>query len=343
MTQRIGEPPASRVRRVLTLALPVLAVVAVLVVDAVQLQALHMQEVLHRPTPRMGWYDYLSVESMVFIALSTFCSNSIAAIPAILILRKLGRKAGASGRAIIASAWLAFLLVGILGGRVQPVVLEILGVANPDAADLPIRLFLVTPLTEELFKLVAVAVPLALGVRLGGTRAGIVLGAAAGLGMTVFETDLYVQMDAMRMVDIHPFDAVAIRFALLGLNLHAAAAALAGGALGAWVAAGHRLRRPLLPIAGLAAAVAVHAVWNAAVEDLFGRVLTGIVAVGERATALQLFAASTAVSAVLLAVPFAVLAIAWRRAGRRPAALVPAEPLAAVGPDAFMEAKSPSE
>jgi hypothetical protein len=170
----------------------------------------------------------------------------------------------------------------------------------------------VTPVIEELLKVAAVA--LAFRWVRPSLRAGIVLGAAAGVGMTLLETAHWITVSAILAAGADDWAIVALRFALAGFGLHATTTAISGGALGAWLGrGGHRVGRPGLVVAGLVVAMAIHGAWNAWAPGLIDAAVAPTLAAGRRPAPFDLFITASAVAAVLLAVPYLVLAIAWLR------------------------------
>lgn len=168
------------------------------------------------------------------------------------------------------------LLLTALWGAVGGAGLSLLGnslfdvavsaTAGPDAAAIwtPV---LAAPVIEEHAKAAALF-GLVWGQRPDGVRAGLLLGAAAGLGFAMTENLLYF-LTAARIADQSPWEGalawagtVVLRTGWTAL-LHASATALTLG--GAGLLPGRRpLTRVLGAMLGLGGAIALHATWNGA-------------------------------------------------------------------------------
>jgi len=93
---------------VVGLGLPV-AVIAVMVVNAVGYAWDLTQEILHRPTPPIGWYTLPTAGEAVFTTIWGLAMATAAAAPALLVIRRLGRRHGVDGWAVLTCAlpWVA--------------------------------------------------------------------------------------------------------------------------------------------------------------------------------------------------------------------------------------------
>jgi RsiW-degrading membrane proteinase PrsW (M82 family) len=289
---------------VLAVAVPVLAV-AVSVADAVFL--LDVLRATARSIP-----PYLTAEDVAGKAAFSALVCWIATIPAFVLLWLAARRAGVRPSSLVIVAAVAVLVVGINGGRLQGLVFPPFSLVGSFDWDL----LLLTPLVEEVLKVLAVgAVMVASGAR--KRRAGIVLGAAAGLGMTAFETAHYINAAYLLETSVWFGTLVALRFALLGLGMHAAATALAGLGLGAWLERGRRRADLWMPFAGLLGAVGVHVTWNAVADAVISVVLDALIPAGGQQGPIDSFTAASITSTLLLVVPWMVLIAAWRRSGPR--------------------------
>ena len=249
--------------------------------------------------------------AMFAIALAT-----IAAIPAITVICLLGRRVGVRPSAIAAAALLGGLLMFTVATRLVSWTLSSLG----DELGAVMATVVVVPMIEEATKAAAVLVMgLAMGWRLG-VRPGIVLGAATGLVVTILEIALYVQLNYAGGSNTAYGTIIAIRLGLFGLGVHVVASAVAGAGVGAWLAQAPP-RRPRVLIGCLAAAVAIHGVWNLVGSSLISAVLMRIYPNPdfeslEPIPMAPLFIASSLTQLVLLVIPFAALVVAWRRDAR---------------------------
>jgi hypothetical protein len=263
------------------------------------------------PSGRIPWElamdDGARVAAVVFSTLFALA----AAIPALVIVSWLARRAGRSATEAILAAALTWPVFGLLASRIEEVLATGLGLGQ-EAFDL-----LVPPTEEVLLLGCACAVLLARPQR--GLRAAIALGLATGIGMNVWETAFYVQagwvLSSMSIDQPGQWTTVGLRAALLGFGLHAITAAVS--TLGVALA----LRRPagvprLLPVMlALAASIAVHGLWNATATGLVAHLSVlagGIRVVDDPGVA---FAVGSLVAVPYLAFPILVLVVAWRRGG----------------------------
>jgi RsiW-degrading membrane proteinase PrsW (M82 family) len=291
------------------------------VLNSPELAFAHMQEMLHRPTPRFGWYSYPSPFEVTTTGIAGLAWALLAAVPALWLIARVGRRAGVTVANVVHAAFLAMVLVTALAARIEASAAAAIGTAIRTGGGIDPALVLYAPVIEEMLKLAAVGLVLVWARPAWGVRGGMVLGAAAGVGMTVVEVALYSQRAFLVDGNASYLVVLAIRFGLLGINLHAVASAITGAALGALLGGVSRGRGALVLAAGLLAAMAFHAFWNLVASDLMTGTLQALAPTGsdESPPPIAVYLASSAVSALLVAVPVVVLALAWRRsAGRAP-------------------------
>ena len=129
------------------------------------------------------------------------------------------------------------------------------------------------PVVEELAKGAALLVLVMVWPRqLGGARDGIVYGALVGLGFAASENLLYLTMAALQGGYTGLLRSAYLRAAVYGVN-HAAFTATTGAAVGYARATSSRPLVIVVPLAGFAAAVALHVLWNTVASDAIGQVL----------------------------------------------------------------------
>jgi len=292
----------------------VLAAIAVTVANSIELTIAHEAEVRSRPDPPFGeWVTYSGIE-IVRVGLNGIGLGVAVALPALVLVVLLARRVDVSASRVAAVTLLTMILVGINGGRIQYAIFEWLGVTQPVPAGS--NSALVTPAVEETLKLLAVAIVMLSGVPRSGARTGLVLGLAAGIGVTIVEGGLYSQLGFIERGEAPYAETLATRFVFFGLNLHSTTTALAGAALGAWLVPPIRARRIWIVAAGVAGAAAIHGVWN-----LFGSALATRVIVAMWPEAVppiaptSILAAATIASVLFLFVPWLVLGGIWKRAG----------------------------
>jgi RsiW-degrading membrane proteinase PrsW (M82 family) len=286
-------------------------VVALAVLVSV-LNAIFLLDVVRSANPSYPeWYTPADVAGKAaFAALVCLAAT----IPALILLWLLARRAKVRASSLVLVAGAAAVAVGINGGRIQYFALPQLSPTGGFDWDG----VLVTPVVEELLKVAAVAVVMvAVGAR--SARAGIVLGAAAGIGMTAFETAYWIVSNYVLEVNVWFGIVMALRFALLGLGMHATATAFAGLGVGAWLERGRRRHDAWMPLAGLLGAVGVHATWNAVGEHVLGAFARLVLPASQEPGFGDTFAVSSMAAVVLLAAPWIALAVAWRRNGPQPA------------------------
>jgi len=220
-------------------------------------------------------------------------------IPAVIVAAALVPALGFAGLVLFVGrrereTWAPVATALLWGGTVAAVAAFTLNeAALRAAAEHPARVLvprLVAPIVEELSKASAlVVVAFAWRRTLTGVRDGIVYGALAGLGFAATENLGYYTLAAVQGGAPGLARALYIRGVLQGLN-HAAFTATTGAAVGAALgrvgrshATGARREMGVrdgvgaggIVVAGLALAVAVHAVWNALGSEVLARVLCG--------------------------------------------------------------------
>lgn len=264
--------------------------------------------------------EYPSPVGLMFTAAFAIVLATIAASPAIVVLVLLGRRVGVRPSALTATALLAGVLALSVAARLVTWTSRALDAGEPGAM---IAGSVVGPTIEEAVKAAAILlVGLAMGWRLG-VRAGIVLGAAVGLIVTILEIALYVQLNVTAEVGSGYGSVIAIRLGLFGLGLHVVASAIAGAGVGAWLAQDPP-RRPRVLVGCLAAAIAVHGVWNLVGPTVMTSFAVALypnpdLGVSEPFPQSVLFVASSVTQLVVLAIPIAAIVVAWRRDAARAA------------------------
>ena len=255
-------------------------------------------------------------EPYAFFLIATFaCVLAVfAAIPAIIVIGLLGRRVGLRPSAISATALLATLLVASVAARLVTWSLGWAGASEPGAT---LASVVIGPTIEETAKAAGILiVGIVMAWRLG-IRAGIVLGAAAGLLVTIFEIGLYVQLNVAGNTNTAYGAVIAMRLGLFGLGVHVVATAVAGAGIGAWLAQ-ERPRRSRVLVMSLAAAIAIHGLWNLVGSTLMSRILIAIYpdpdfAMPEPFPLSALFVASSVAQLVILGLPIVALVVMWRR------------------------------
>ena len=283
--------------------------------------------------PLAGLTDGDWVAMVIFSSLFAL----VGSVPALGITGWLAHRAGRSAPEVILTATLSWPVFAVLGGRAEAALATVVGLG----ADQRVADILTPPVEELLLVLCASAVLLAWPPR--GLRTGIVLGLAAGIGMNVFETALYVQQGGVGSWMDVPFEGqwsvVAARGGLFGFGLHAVTAALSMLGVAAFLARPSGARRYAPAIAAIAASIAIHAIWNATATTVVNWLARAIGGPDAMHTPAIAFLSSSTVALLYLGIPMLVLVTAWRRAGL-PAARLPAAvaevstvPLAGVASD----------
>jgi len=256
------------------------------------------------------------------------------ATPAVLLITAGARRAAVPARAIVLGLVVMALLEVISGGLPITVLARALG------TEAAVKSVTITPVVEELTKLLAIALVAPVLAGRSSIRAGIVLGAAAGLAFNLVEVAHHVQIDAATQPALVA-STFALRMANGGVGLHVATASILGGALAAARRPGAAWSRAAVLALGLAVALATHAAWNAFGEDLVNRSL-GVLDPGFPAAppaVLAAYAVGTAFTWLLAGAALLVVALAWRRARSTPAVVVASVPSAAPSdPAAALEA-----
>lgn len=315
--QPAGAPPRRRV----WLAL-ILGVLATQVITAVDLSGRAGQRIaelwdrspVHSPgipssPPAPGELFWVGATA---IALAILCT-----IPLLAVLLLAGRRLDVPRRWVLLVMLASAVALGLVAGRTITVVSD--AVRDSELGSWAISI-IIGPTIEEAAKLTAVALVAILALRGAvGLRAAVILGAAAGVGATILEVALYSQLSYAAGTNPAYGSVLAIRLGLLGVNVHVVATALGAAGLGAWLSGGRRSRWPL--VMGTAAAVSSHAAWNLVGSDLATAFVLALTpgadwSAPEPFPLWALVVASSAAQALVLAVPLAVLGMAWRRAGR---------------------------
>jgi RsiW-degrading membrane proteinase PrsW (M82 family) len=292
----------------------VVAIMALSIVASLELARQHLAEVRSRPDPPVGVWAVVEAGDIALMGLTALVVGSLVAVPGLALIAGLGARARVPVRLIVAAAVAGGLAVIAGGGRVQFVVRAVTGLPPPDHVN--VSSVLLTPVVEELLLLLAVAVVLWRRGPPFEARAGLVLGLAVGIGATIVEAALYAQITRIEGGDDPLGQTFAVRFAVLGLNLHPTTAAISGAALGAWLERGPRRGGVLVVGAGIGAAMAIHIVWNLVASGLATTVLAGFPSRAGAATPLlDLFVAASLTAVALLLVAWLVLAVIWRRGG----------------------------
>ena len=313
------------------LGLLMLAGLVVVSVNAVTMTLSYQDDVLVRPAPPIGTWSAPEWPEMVRYALARLGIAMALAVVPLLLLRRLGRDAGVTTDRLLLASTTSLLLIGIFAGRLQEAGWMLLGM-TPDEELGNTPGATLTPLVEEALKLLAVAVALRLGSPRSGTRTGLLLGAAAGIGMTVGETVQYATLARLPSSDESGLATIALRFSLLGFGLHATTTAVSGAALGAWLARGGRRAGLGIFLGGFLLAVATHGAWNTAIGPV-GTAVAGWVVPPLDPSPFAWYVIGSIASIPFLAPSWTVLAVAWRRsAGPLSAAGSPASPGLPAGP-----------
>jgi RsiW-degrading membrane proteinase PrsW (M82 family) len=304
----------------------VAAAVLVQVIDAIDIAGKHALEVSLRPPPPLGAWFVHSAPDIARVGFNASGLAIVVALPALALVALLGRRAGISGKRVLATVALSMILIGLNEGRIQVFVRPIVGLPGPTGTN--VSSVVLTPIVEELLQLIAVAIVLLTGRPRSGLRAGLVLGAAAGIGMTITETALYTQIGFLERGEPLYGDVIALRLALFGLNIHATTVALSGAALGAWLVR-PTLARAWILVAGFAGAATIHGLWNLLASDL-ATAAVALVSPGPSGPELvTVFLLASTVSAIMLVVPWVVLAALWRHDARRAQPTTLPEPIPA--------------
>jgi RsiW-degrading membrane proteinase PrsW (M82 family) len=259
--------------------------------------------------------------SLIFIALMAIALGLIVASPAFALISRLG-----SRTMVRPLAGVLAVLVGmcsfLVAAQVNDAILVGLDLVPGGRPGDPVDYVsvVVAPAVEEPVKLLVVGVVASLLRPRFGIREGIIVGLLVGIGATLVEAGANLQVQYAAGGDVIYGTTLAVRFGLFGLGLHAVTAALTGAGLGAAVWSAPRRRIAVLGLS-LAAALAVHVVWNLVAS----RLTIGLVKAmaPEPAFASQepyahhvVWIASSIVTAVLLAPAAVALTVAWRRSSR---------------------------
>lgn len=253
----------------------------------------------------------------------------VLAVPSLAILVAGARRAMLAPRAIL----LAMLVMAVLSTASGGLPITVLARALALLPD--VKSATVTPLAEELLKLLAIVLVVR-ALHRPSVRAGIIVGASAGLAFSLLEVAHYVQLAAATEPTFVP-GTFALRLANGGVGLHVATASVLGAAVGWWRGRPAGWSRAAVPAVALVGAIATHAAWNLVSEGIANG---GIAALdpGFPAAAtnpLVAYAVGTAVTWVLAGPALLVAAAAWRRSG-------PTRPVLAAAPEPLPEAAGPA-
>jgi RsiW-degrading membrane proteinase PrsW (M82 family) len=280
---------------------------------------------------------------LIWVGTTTIVLGLIVAAPAFALISRLARGTEVPLGAAVSAVLLGFLAF-LAAAQINDWIVLTLDIVPGPAPDGGIDAFgvIVAPLVEEPAKLFALfAIAFLLGRRFG-VRQGIVLGLLVGIGATLLETGAYLQVGYANGGGAVYGTIIALRFGLFGLGLHATTAALLGAGLGSALSVGRGRRRIGVVLLALAAAVAIHVLWNVWASRLTFELVTAWTPEPDFGSS-EPFAhhvvwiASSVVTAALLLGPALILAIAWGSARPTPGPLEPgteivSEPEPAVSP-----------
>jgi RsiW-degrading membrane proteinase PrsW (M82 family) len=206
-----------------------------------------------------------------------------ALVPAMLyaaVLAVLGRHAGRPPSLLTAAfLWGAVpaALLAATGNNLLQAWMALLSSASDASVVVP---RLGAPIVEELAKGAALVVLVVVWpAQVTGAADGIVYGALVGLGFAVSENLLYLTMAALQDGYAGLLRGAFLRGAVYGMN-HAVFTAMTGAAVGSARATVSRTVAVVVPLAGFAAAVAVHVLWNTIASDAISRMLCAAPAPG---------------------------------------------------------------
>lgn len=258
--------------------------------------------------PRESLSDGAWFFMVAFSTLFALVGSSIA----LLVTCWLARRAGRSASEAIIAAILAWPVFAILAERMQLAVSVVVGLPSDRLV-----VDILTPPVEELLLLVcATAVLVARPPR--GARPAIAFGLAAGIGMNVFETAIYVQQASiaswMGYDSVDQWAIVGLRAPLFGFGLHPVTSALSTLGVGMSLARAPGTRRWMPALAAIGASIAVHGLWNATATQLSNRIAHQIGGFDGITVPAVAFASGSIVALLYLGLPMLVLAWGWRRA-----------------------------
>jgi RsiW-degrading membrane proteinase PrsW (M82 family) len=245
----------------------------------------------------------------------------VVAIPALAVIGWLARRADVPAGAV-ALAVLLGGLVFLLAAHVNDLIVLSLELIPGQPADggIDAVAVVVAPAVEEPAKLLAVTAMAGLMRPAFGVRQGIVVGLAVGIGATLIEAGVVLQLRYVNGSGAIYGTILALRFGLFGLGLHAMTTALIGAGLGYAISggAGRRWSGFVVLVLALAAAIAIHALWNLWASRLTFELLTAWTPEpnfggSELYAHHVVWVASSVVAAILLAPAAIALVVAWRR------------------------------
>jgi len=298
---------------------------ALLFVVTVVLVVAHSQDILGRyielqatwPDPEFGRWAHPEPLSFAWVAIRVFLVTLLAALPALTVLGAVGRRNGVPVSAVLTATFAGFIVIAFLGAGAPLLVRAIIGMQDPTGTPASPATFLVTPVVEELLKLLAILIVVAWTRLRIGTRGGLVLGAAVGIGVTVEESVGYSLVELVQRDDVNYLITIALRFALLGAGAHASTAALSGAGLGTWLSRRGNRRGGAVFLAGaVTLAMLTHGAWNRFSEMAALAVIDALrMDPGQPAVA---FLVASLAAVPFLLIPWIVLAVAWRRGAAPP-------------------------
>jgi RsiW-degrading membrane proteinase PrsW (M82 family) len=303
------EPPAPRILVWWPWALGLLvAVLGLIVVDGMRFaDDVAATDLIPRPASEFIWVD------LVAIALSI-----VVALPALALLVRGSFAIGFDTRTSLVALLAGGVAIQVCR-RLGIVVMQLTGIGiSGDPADFDVNGIVIAPVIEETAKLVVIALLLRFVVARVGVREGILVGLTVGLGATIGEAGIFTQIvDAGDGGQVFG-SVIALRLALFGLGLHAATAGLIGVALGYRWSGRSTLRWPAVLAVAFVAALALHALSNAATGQILAPILMALVPSPDFGALEPIphplfWLASSAASLVLLWPAYAALALAWRR------------------------------
>ncbi len=196
-----------------------------------------------------------------------------------VLLTVLVRRA-ARPLSLLAAAFLWGAVPAALAASTVNTLLQAWMAGTSSAADASVVPRLGAPIVEELAKGTALAALVLVWPRqIARPGDGAVYGALVGLGFAVSENLLYLTMAALQDGYAGLLRGTFLRGGVYGMN-HAVFTAMTGAAVGYARATSSRVLATVVPLAGFAAAVAVHVIWNTVASDAISRLLCAAPAAG---------------------------------------------------------------
>ncbi len=310
------------------LALLFIATVVVVVLRSHEVLALFVADQATWPPPPVGTWAHPDDAAFAVDSLRVLLIALAASLPMLLLIARLAPRAGLRRSTVLTAVMTGLVVMALLATPVPQLVRAVIGMAGPDGRPDNPATYLVAPVVEELLKLLAIALALAVARQRVGLRGGLLAGAAVGLGVTILEAVGYSLASLVRQSDADVLFTIALRFYWLGAGLHTATAALTGAGLSAFLAhasrpggrASARVGAVIL-LGALVAAMLTHGTWNRLAEDLVNAL---IVPLGPTAALPPVaFVAASLAAVPFLLGPWVALAIAWRRSAGTPEATEP--------------------